>query len=775
MSDAEKAEPRRDPAAIFFATQPRLRFTRETLLKVAVLVIAALAVYWPALRGDWLWDDDLDLTGNLALRSVAGLGQIWFDPSALYDYYPLKYTVQWIQWHLWHTDTLGYHLTNVALHVLSGGLFWRVLRRLGADRMAWLGGLLFVVHPLAVESVAWITELKNTLSLPLLLGSLLCYMDFAESRRRGAHAAATGLFLAAMLCKTSVVMFPFALLLYLWWRRGRVTMFAAKTTAPFFVISFALGLLTVWFQQHHALNPAEGAPFDPIGGWGARIACAGSVIGFYLWKTLLPVGLLPIYPQWPVNPPPVLLLLIWPALAALLAVCWSRRATWGRHALLGLGWFLLILVPVLGFVPISSQRFTWVMDHLAYVPLLGLIGLAVGGLEWLTTRVQPVVATAGAVVVSVALAAGARSHASHFRSEDALWLHTIEHNPQAWMALYNLGNSAGKAGHPAEAIAYYRRALQALPNYPEAANNLGNELRKTGQTDAAIAAYREAIRLKPDHPGAHNNLGGVLADAGRFPEAIAECEKALQLKPDLAPAERNLGNILTRAGRAADAIPHLEHALKLDPQFAEAENDLAVALGAAGRPRDSVPHFETALRLKPDYPEAQNNYGSTLRDLGDRAGAEKHLRAGLQLRPDYAGAHYNLGCVLLDAGQTGPATAEFERAVQLAPGHADAHFNLGNQRALAGRTSDALAEFDAALKARPAFPEALHNSAVLLTQTGQFAAAVTRDEQALQLKPDYADAHLNCAMALQSLGRMPEAIAHYEAARKLRPDLPPLK
>lgn len=737
---------------------------------IFAILLATTAVYWPALHGDWLFDDELDITGNLALRDAAGLWRIWFNPTGLYDYYPIKYTVQWVQWQLWGTNTFGYHLTNVALHAVSALLFWRVLTRLGAKH-GWIGALLFVVHPLAVESVAWITELKNTLSLPFLLLAFLRYLDFDEYRRSRDLAVATALFLAAALCKTSVVMFPVTLLLHAWWKHRRLSPATLASTVPFFVVSIALGLVTLWFQHHRAIGGGDPA-FNPVGGPLARLACAGSSLAFYVWKTLAPANLMTIYPQWPVDPPAWSLFLPWLALFALVAFFWIRRGTWGRTALFGLGWFVLNLVPILGFVPISSQRFTWVMDHLVYVSLLGAIGLLVAAYDAMAHHrfAAPLLLLACGFLGFLA-----HHHAATFRNEEALWSHNVALNPQAWMAHYNLGKLAADAGRSDDALRHYRDALRARPDYPEAWNNLGTQLRDRGEIPDAIVAFENAIRFKPTHHAAHNNLAAVHASTGRFAEAISHVETALRLNPRFAPAHRNRGHILTRTGRTGEALASFRRALELQPDFPECENDLGVALAATGLFDDALSSFRRALQRRPDYPEALNNLGSTLRDAARPAEAIQPLQRALELRPRYASARYNLGNALLDTGRTAAAVAEFERTLELEPTHAAAHFMLGNVAATSGNDATALRHYERAATLRPEFAAAQRNAGIILTRLGQLSDAVARFQAAIQAQPDFADAHLSLAQTYQALGRVSEAIAAYETARKLRPELPPIE
>jgi hypothetical protein len=353
------------------AVQPslpsRAALSRLVLLQAGVLVAAAIWIYWPALGGAWLWDDDTLVSDNRDLRTWSGLGKIWFS-SPETDYWPLTWTLFWIEWHLWGNEPLGFHLVSLALHIGSGMLVWRLFNRLGM-RGGWLGGLLFVIHPLAVESVAWIAELKNTLSLPLYLLAFGAWIDAEEQKPLG-YVKSVLYYLAAMLAKTSTVMLPAVLLLYGWWKRGRISRVEIVRMIPYGLIALTLGLITVYFQNN-------GHDFHTIehGGLVARLIGAGTAVCFYLGKFILPIDLLPIYPRWTLDPPSLLEVLTLPALAALLWALWSQRRGWGRHALFGFGFFLLNLLPVLGLVRMVYLSITWVADHMVYVPMIGLIGL----------------------------------------------------------------------------------------------------------------------------------------------------------------------------------------------------------------------------------------------------------------------------------------------------------------------------------------------------------------------------------------------------------------
>jgi tetratricopeptide (TPR) repeat protein len=575
--------------------------TRLRATLIAALIAGAAAwVYAPALHGDWLWDDPTEILQNPDLRQPGGFGRIW-SGAAGQDYFPLKTSVQWVEWRLWHDRVEGYHWVNLGLHLAGALLLWRVLRKLGAEP-AWLGGLLFAVHPLAVESVAWIAELKNVLALPLLLMALDAWLDFDAAGHRRDQLRAWLMFTASLLAKTSGVMLPALLLLHAWWRRGRIGAKDLAATAPFFASSLALGLVTVHFQSSRAMAHLE----LPAEGIAARLGAAGPAALFYLGQAVLPIELLPIYPRWTFGGFIPWRSGAWGVIGGALLWAWCRRATWGRTALFGLGAFGLALAPVLGLVPMAYLRISRVSDHFAYLALAAGMGLgAAAAGRW--RAVAPPLAFWPAAGLAVAAAAiASHRHARIFASEETLWRYTLAHNPSAWLA----------------------------------ENNLAVALARTGRTDEAIAHGEAAVRLQPDWAETHSNLGVALTDARRWPEAIRELETATRLRPDLAGMHVNLGRALLLAGRETEALPQLEMAHRLDPGDGEARRALAVAhnnrgnrLARAGDPGDAVAEFTRAIALDPANPGTHRNLGYALHALGRNREAMAEFDAADRLEP----------------------------------------------------------------------------------------------------------------------------------------------
>jgi tetratricopeptide (TPR) repeat protein len=557
---------------------PELSAGWKTGLKIGLPAALGLLVFWPALWGGWVWDDVFYLPGNPLLNDPARLWKAWFEPGSFIEYYPLEQTVQWAQWRCWGADTLPYHLTNLALHLVSGWLVWRLLARFHL-RAAWLGGLLFVIHPLNVESVAYLSELKNTLSLPPFLLACLVWIDFEENGRRRDYLLALGFFVIAMLCKISMVMFPFVLLLYAWWKRGRVAAPDLVRAAPFFIVSLLLGLMTLSAGEHFAgLDPSRlAAPV--IGNFVQRTLLAGETQAFYFARFFWPATPLPMYPPWNIDSFAAAML-PWIFAAAALAFLWPRRARWGRHALLGLGFFFLNLLPFSGLMPASYMNFTWVMDHFLYLPMIGLIGLVVAGWEQIHLRLPASYRRADAaliVVLVLVLTAWAQDAAAAWADRESLWRYTVDHNPDAWLAHYNLGNELRVQKRPEEAAAEYRAALAINPGFAWAHDNLGLALFDLpGHEDEAIAEYRETLRLRPGMAEAHNNLANtLLRDPTRLLDAIAEYRAALRIQPGLAAAHYNLGVALEQLpDRQEEAKAEFREALRLDPTLQAARDRL---------------------------------------------------------------------------------------------------------------------------------------------------------------------------------------------------------
>lgn len=573
----------------------------------ALLVLGATFVaYLPALRGQFIWNDNDYVTAPL-LRSLAGLAAIWFKPGATEQYYPLLHSFFWVQHKLWGDAAPGYHLVTQLLHAGAAVLFALCLRRLAVPG-AWLAALIFALHPVHVESVAWITEQKNTLSLVFYLAAAWLYLDYDETRRGRAYAWATAFFAISLLCKTVTATLPAALLVIFWWKRGRLEWSRdVKPLLPWLILGAAIGLFTSWVEQHFL--GAKGADFDAS--FLARGLVAGRAVWFYLGKVFWPADLNFIYPRWTPDPAVWWQWLYPLAALGLAAGLWAMRAR-NRTPLAVLLLFTGSLFPVLGFVNLYGALYSWVWDHWQYLPDLAPIALVAASLTIAWNRTPPAwrpFGSATAAVLLVMLGVLSWRHTRMFRDNETLYQTTLARNPGAWMACFNLGGMRAKdPARLAEAVLYFEQALALNPGMADAHYNLGTTLaRMPGRLDEAFAHFEAALRLTPKNAAIHFNYGNALGNfAGRWPEAIAHYREAIRLQPDFASAQLNLGNALIKdPARRSEALVCFREAIRLNPGLAEAHYNLGMALveSPATIP-EAMTHFEIALKTR-DFPAAR--------------------------------------------------------------------------------------------------------------------------------------------------------------------------
>jgi hypothetical protein len=501
-------------------------FTLKDWLFVIALIAAVFLVYQPVWHAGFIWDDDTFLFNNSLIKQSNGLYQFWFTTNAP-DFFPLTSTTLWLEWRFWGMNPLGYHIVNVLLHALSTVLIWRVLTHLRIPG-AWLAAAVFAVHPVNVESVAWITERKNTLAMLFSVTSLIFYLRFEDTDRWRWYGMALGSFVFALLSKTAVAPLPIVLLGLAWWQRDRVSSRDVKLTLPFFGVALLLGLITVWFQSHNAIG-SEMIRADSL--W-SRLAGAGWAVWFYLYKALLPVNLIFVYPKWQIDATkllsyvPGLLVLAW------VAVFWRFRKGWGKAWLLGLGYFVAMLLPVLGFLDIYFMRYSLVADHWQYFSIIGPIGLVAAGITWASDRLKKrnvfLVPAFGAILLLV-LGVLTWRQTCNYSDVETLFTKTIDLNPMCWMAYDNRGNNYASLGNYRQAIEDYDRAIESRPGFADAYYNRGVVYQGLGNYRQAIDDYSKAIESKQGFVDAYYNRGVVYLNQGGNISGCRDAQKACEL------------------------------------------------------------------------------------------------------------------------------------------------------------------------------------------------------------------------------------------------------
>jgi len=689
-----------------------------------LLCLGLVAVYWPALQGRLLWNDP-DYVTRPELRSLHGLSRIWFEPGATEQYYPLLHSVFWLEHRMWGEDALGYHLVTLAWHALACILFGLVLEALALPpagggesgfprRAVGLAVALFAFHPVCVESVAWISEQKNTLSLVFSLSAVLAYLRYEDRRTGGSYALATFLFGCAVLSKSLTATIAPALMVLAWWRRGRLEWRRdILPLLPWCAAGAAVGLFTAWDERH--FGGAEGVRFDLTG--AERSIVAGKVAWFYLGKLVWPHPLIFFYRRWAVDSgsPGQYLGLLGTAAATLILLALAKR--WrGPLAV----WLLFVgtLFPVMGFLNVYAFAFSYVADHWQYLPMLpaiaGVAAWATSGLSQLGRRASR--AIEGLVIGILAILSWHQCHL--YADVESLYRKTLELNPAAWLAHANLGTLELNEGHPEQAVPEFSAAIRLVPSYPELRANLGDAYVLLNRYPEAISEYGEAIALRPDYAVAQVNLARALVVTGRAQEAIPHYLEALKYQPNHADWQLGLGVAYAEAGNAAQALEHDRAAIALDPGFAEAHNNQATILATLGRVDESLEELRAALRLKPDYGDAKRNLAAILErtsseeaNRGDLGHAIAGYREAVTVEPGDADARSDLGLALAITGQVADALKELTEAVRLAPRSPRAHAYRGFALARAGRYAEALLEYDASLALNPGDADVLFQRA----------------------------------------------------------------
>jgi Flp pilus assembly protein TadD len=662
------------------------------LAGAALIVVVGILAYLPCISGGFVLDDNALLTDSGLISASSGLYLFWCTNEPI-DYWPVTNTTFWFEWRLWGMHPTGYHFTNLILHVVESLLIWLILRKLFIPG-AFLAAMIFAVHPVNVEAVAWIAQRKDVTAMLFFLLSILCYLKHLCSRHTPCAGPALGVcglhsgswywlslaaFVLAMLSKGSAVVLPALLLVIVWWLRtmGTVPIFVSTKTGlspsisrrdlvqlvPFFIVAAVLAGVNVWFQTHGTETVIRTA------GIAERLLGAGCVAWFYLYKALLPVDLIFVYPHWQIEADNPLWWLPLLAVLAVTVVLWWYRTGWSRPFLFAWGYFCVALAPVMGFTDVGFMRFSLVADRYQHIAVIGVITLTAAG--WSIWHHRDRKAAHGSAVMVAIVSVGVLIFLTCrqswlFRDANTLYRVTLEKNPGSWLVHNNLGSILFDTGRQQEAMDHYRRALALKPDYAEAYYNLGVALMQTGHPEEAIEHYKKALRFKPNDPEVHYNLGYALAQTGRFKEAIEHSEQALRLHADYAEAHNNLGVILTHIGRPEEAIEHCETALRLKPSYPEAHYNLGLALAKTGRTEEAVDHYRQALALKSDYPEAHVNLGNILLQTARPAEAIEHYRQAIRLRPDFTRAYSNLALAYAGAHQSSQAMAAMQEALELA-------------------------------------------------------------------------------------------------------------
>ena len=798
-------------------------------LALAVLVVVS---YFPALQGGFVWDDVI-FAEEPVIHSPGALRSIWLAPAEIKNeghYWPLVYTSFWLEHKLWGLQPAGYHGVNLFLHLLNCLLLWRLLLRLAVPG-ALLIAAVFAVHPLHVESVAWIIERKDVLSALFYLGAVLAWLRFAEVERVGHYLLVALLFVAGLLSKSVVVTLPLALLLVQWWRGGRVRRLDLLRVAPLVVLGAAVTAADLAFYRGRE-------PLELGYTLAERMLIAGRALWFYAGKLVWPVELAVIYPRWEIDAGSLAGWGYVVAAAGLALALWLGRERIGRGPLAGALYFALTLGPVLGFVDYGYMQFSFVADRFQYLAGIGVLAVLLGGaVHWLGKLVAREPAAAGecgaaaetaappaaagwrwvrfgawgvAAVVMLLLGTLTWRQAGIYRDEVALFSHIVALNPEARDAHLNLGNALLEADRTEEGLAASRIAVEQRPESADAQSNLGlalsnlerfteaeealrraleldprhksalqntaELLRKQEQYEAAVEVYQTVLQRDREYALAHAGMGDALFHLRRYEEALASLTQALVLQPRLPMAgamEVLMGRAARELGRLDAAEGHFLRAMQLDPGDATPVLDLAGLRTRQQRGEEADELLRRAREMQPHDPGTLQNVAEALRKQARYEEALPAYRAVLEIDAEYALAHAGMGDALFRLGRHAEAIDALAQAVTLQPDLPMA----GSLHRLMGRAAQELGRpeaadyFERAVQIDPRDADALDRLAMLRFGEQDYEVAFGLYRNLLEINPDNAQTHSNLGATLYYLGRLEEALQSFERALSLAPEL----
>jgi tetratricopeptide (TPR) repeat protein len=843
-----------DPIANPLIKQPKATGNfKGFAVRAAVIFLAAMFVYIPAMQSKWIWDDNLLITQFPPMQHKDGLRVFWFSSllskqlewmekhapwlverlpwikqdaelaDMVPDYYPITWSTLWLEWKVWGDNPYAFHVTNCLMHALAAVLVWRVLAGLSIPA-AFLAGLVFAVHPVNVCSVAWISECKNTLVILFFLLTLLFYFKFDQRRRWFWYVLALVMFVFALLSKASVVTLPVVLFLAAWWRReggqtsapgfldrlvgtwrwgsdgqpqvnpaaGKWRYFLADLvrTMPFFLLAAGASWLIVNFQIHHVIRGEEiYKPGEGTIGW--RLAMAGAVPWFYLYKDLWPFELLMIYRRWNIDAGSLRWYLPGVALvvSAVVLLCLHRRS-WARNLIFALGYFLVMLFPTLGFFDMYFFVHSLVADHWQYLSIIGVIALVIGTGGWFFQRQRRAVRWVGiaaGVVVVGGLAVLTWNQTLVYEDQIALWRYNLPKNGDAWMGQYNLGttlaesvieerDSPNRRAVLEESLVHFLRATELRPTDTAAQNNTGMTLLSLNRPEEALPYFHRAIELggKQGNLQAATNLCLAYQTKGDIPEALKWVEKAGQMTPYPRPELYMIhADILMMAKREEDAVAKLTEALRIEPRFVEAWYRRGLIYKSLGKVDQAQADFQQTVRLQANAAPALVQLAQIAQEQGRIDEAIHLCTQAILVQPGYTEARYRLGLLLMAAGRNAQAATHLSLVVQADPSNFEAHGNLALALRRLGQIAPAIAEYRKVLELKPGWVAPMCDLAMILAHPGSgphrdLVGAFELADKACRMT-QYGDPRVveTLAMVYAEAGRFDQAVKFQQQAMDL--------
>ncbi len=650
---------------------------KTIIFEVAAITLITFFVYFPSLTNGFIWDDDDYIINNFSIQKTEGLKEIWFSYKTP-QYYPVVFSSFWLEYQLWGQNPTGYRVVNLVFHIFNALLIYLILFKLYKP-IALPAALIFALHPVQVETVAWITERKNIFGAFFYLLATFFYIRFYESQQKKDYGLSLLSFTFALLSKSITATFVIVPLLIRWWQGRKFCPRDFIQLTPFVLLGFAAGLNTVYLEIVRV--GAKGSSWSlPLLG---KLVLPGKIILFYIYKLVFPYELIFFYPRWSIDPSIFRQWLPSLCVALTLGLLLFYRAKVGRAAFALFLCFVASLFPALGFFNVYPMMYSYVADHFQYIASISMIILLCAAAGFIAQRMvferfafapktRQIAFIVALVIIVPILGFKSYSYSKVFKNRETLFMDVIRKNPGAWMAHNNLGMVYISKGEVSRAFDQFQQTLKIRPKDCTALNNLGNIYKARGSWEKARTAYETCLAADPEYATAHNNLGLVHVHSGDLRQARERFEKAAALDPMAHNTQLNLGLLYLQQKEYDKSMAHYQKAIAIHPYYVEAYLQMGLLYAQTGRNTKARQAFEKVLEIDPDNFHAHNNLGILYRHDGRVEAAVVHFRKAVTLDPNSLQARYNLGEALLELGQKDEARMHFReipRAGYRLPGH----------------------------------------------------------------------------------------------------------
>ncbi|MBF0276983.1 MAG: tetratricopeptide repeat protein [SAR324 cluster bacterium] len=736
-----------------------------------LLGMLTFGAYFPVSDAGTIIDDSKFYLDDPLVNAGDGWRQIWFNPlqnNGVWPYIPLTRSSFWLERQIFGVNFRISHWLNVIFHFMSAVLLWQILRNMKLQG-AWMIGMCFAIHPLHVQSVAWITERKNVLAGVFFMLTFWAFLQFDEKKEKHWYWCTLILYACALLSKSSTIMLPLLFVIYRMWRGTSWNKAEIRGLLPFFLLAGGSACTRIWFELHSF--GASGEAFARS--FSERLLTAAHIPYFYLSKIFFPHPLIFTYPKWVMDPAQVSHYFPLVSIFLSMGLLLLKYREWGRALFLCLAAYGILLFPVLGFFNNAWTKFSFVTDHWAYLPSIpvfifsiqGSLKLAEKGLQkksWLAHHARWwSMALFGSILFALTW-----NQVAQYKDRQTLWQATLSNNPNAWLAYGELALEYAKKKQYKEALAHYNQAISLYPDYWEAYSNRANLFAGLNQQERALADYDKAISLDPGSWQNYSNRGNIFSRLNRLDRALEDYNKAIALGPHYAEAHFNRGNLFLKMGKNQQALEDYNKGLHLKAN-AKAYVNRGHLFARMRQYSNAAEDFTRAIKLAPDFADARYSRGIVFLNTGEYKRALEDFNEAVRLLPGMAKFHYSRGITHDRMEQHERALEDFNLVIKLQHEFRGVYYNRGNTYFKLQQYEKALEDYDRSLRAHPNVPASYYNRGEVFRALKQYKRAIEDYSKVLEINPEDARAYNSRGLVHQEKNEKNLACSNWQSACNL--------